>query len=133
MKDLDGIDTKLFAQPGKGFEQDEGMPRWDIAGLLAPMAIALGAGPTFRAGAQLAHAFFGTLACARQMYAMGKFDGIIYTIIGLPDGGTFNDPDKLINDLHAVDGQVGSDPHDRRIYDNGADRRSAQILFDEPE
>src|SRR3546814_814416 len=51
MEHLDGIEAKLLAQPGKGFEENEGIPGWNIVGLVTCAAFALSINPRLRAGA----------------------------------------------------------------------------------
>jgi hypothetical protein len=64
------------------------------------------------------------------MKPVSDLDGIIDAIVGTPLGGILDHADTVIDDFHAVGGKISNHTHEGLIYDSGADRRSAQILFD---
>src|SRR5947209_2883284 len=133
MKHLDGIDAKLLAQPGKGLEEDECIPGWNILGVAARAALRLGVNPRFRAGSKFSYALFGASAAARQMKAVTDLDGIIDAVVSAPLRGVLDQSDRVIDDFHAIGGKIGNYAHGGPTHRSDANRRAAQIFFNKPQ
>src|SRR5262249_45123989 len=102
MKYFDGIEAKLLAQPGKGFEENEGVPSWNIVGWVTRAAIAICVNPRLGTRAKPAHPLFGAFAGSRKLKPMANLDSIVDVIVRPPFVGTLDHADTVIDDFYAI-------------------------------